>query len=84
MQVVENLTSMERELLNEHLLKLRHGLDPGFAYLNWTSLGILDFVAAAVKVCRTPRDVFFSLVPVAAYIMQQIASESHNTEQPGC
>ena len=50
MQVVENLTSVERELLHEHLLKLRHALDPGFAYLNWTSLGILDFVAAAVKV----------------------------------
>lgn len=54
MQVVENLTSVERELLNEHLLKLRHALDPGFAYLNWTSLGILDFVAAAMKVCTIP------------------------------
>ncbi len=49
-QVVENLTSVERELLSEHLLKLRHALDPGFTYLNWTSLGILDFVAAATKV----------------------------------
>ena len=50
LQVVENLTPVERELLNEHLLKLRHALDPGFAYLNWTSLGVLDFVAAATKV----------------------------------
>ncbi|KAK9868729.1 hypothetical protein WJX84_008574 [Apatococcus fuscideae] len=85
-QVVENLTPVERELLNEHLLKLRHALDPGFAYLNWTSLGVLDFVAAATKAVNEFQTLLTQVQKSAGLVektVQAIAQAQILKEPPG-
>ena len=47
--VLDMLTAAEKKLLATRATKLERALDPGFNVLNWSSLGIPDFVTSCTK-----------------------------------
>jgi hypothetical protein len=49
--VTGQLGSVERVLLARQLQRLETALGPGFDPLNWTSLGVNDFVFSCNKAC---------------------------------
>ncbi|KAI9144584.1 dynein heavy chain and region D6 of dynein motor-domain-containing protein [Paraphysoderma sedebokerense] len=82
---IDRLDNAERKLLTNHVNELRRVMKPGLTRLNWTSLGIPDFISR----CNQEINRFTSVVNQIrknssniSHIVDQIASASLVKEPP--
>jgi dynein heavy chain len=67
---IDQLSTIEHELLAKKLQELETCLLPGFHTLNWNSLGILEFIQACQKAINTFQQIVKQVQKNSAIIEQ--------------